>query len=615
MSYRGGKMNRPKYRFFTTNEIKPKGWLKKQLEIQANGLCGNLDKVWPDVRDSAWIGGNREGWERVPYWLDGFITLAYLLDDEGMISRAKKYINAIISAQSDDGWICPCSNSERGNYDTWAVLLICKVLCLYCDCSNDDSVIEVISKCLKQFDLHINNHTLRDWGAARWFEGLIPLYWLYEKTSERWIIVLAKKLRVQGFDWNELFKSYLLDDCTDAWEFYSHVVNVAMMLKSEALWSLFGECDAERFVNTALEYLDNKHGTAIGHFNGDENLSGNSPIQGAELCSTVELMYSYEILFSITGNLKWLDRLEALAYNSLPAAISPDMWTHQYDQMINQVASFPMSKQPFRTNNNEAHLFGLEPHFGCCTANFGQGFPKLALSTFFKSEGEIISAVLSPSVLKTQINGINIVCELVTEYPFRDSLEYIVTVDEPIEFGLMIRIPSFAKNASVDGREVKCGELARVSRMWNGKSKVKVDFEFETEIIKRPENMICVRRGPLFYSIPIKEKREMVEYIKDGVERKHPYCDYYTYPISKWNYALAGDEFELSKQEFEAPFNPENPPLRLTADVVEIEWGFNCGHCDRLPKNLNPIGGVQKIHLIPYGCTNLRLTEIPFIKI
>jgi hypothetical protein len=26
-----------------------------------------------DVRDSRWIGGDRDGWERVPYWLDGFV--------------------------------------------------------------------------------------------------------------------------------------------------------------------------------------------------------------------------------------------------------------------------------------------------------------------------------------------------------------------------------------------------------------------------------------------------------------------------------------------------------------------------------------------------------------
>ena len=61
------------YDFLTSKEIVPGGWFARQLKIQADGLAGNLDKVWPDVRDSAWIGGKCEGWERVPYWLDGFI--------------------------------------------------------------------------------------------------------------------------------------------------------------------------------------------------------------------------------------------------------------------------------------------------------------------------------------------------------------------------------------------------------------------------------------------------------------------------------------------------------------------------------------------------------------
>ena len=299
-----------KYNFFTSNELKPTGWLKTQLRTQAQGLCGNLDKVWPDVRDSAWIGGTCEGWERVPYWLDGFIPMAYLLEDEDMIARAKKYIDAIISSQNEDGWICPCSQSERANYDTWAVLLITKVLALYGDCSGDERIPEVIAKCLKQFSKHINAHTLRNWGAARWFEGLIAIYWLYEKTNEDWLLVLAQKLQLQGFDWQILFETKTLDACSDGWDYYSHIVNIAMMLKSEALTSLITGKDPEKFADMAWEYLTERHGTAIGHFNGDENLSGNSPIQGAELCSIVELMFSYEYLFAVSGNPKWLDRLE-----------------------------------------------------------------------------------------------------------------------------------------------------------------------------------------------------------------------------------------------------------------------------------------------------------------
>ena len=91
-----------KWQLYTTNEIKPAGWLRRQLEIQADGLGGNLHKVWRDVRDSSWIGGTAEGWERVPYWLDGFVPLAYLLEDEENIAVAKRYIDAIIAQQKAD---------------------------------------------------------------------------------------------------------------------------------------------------------------------------------------------------------------------------------------------------------------------------------------------------------------------------------------------------------------------------------------------------------------------------------------------------------------------------------------------------------------------------------
>ena len=128
-------MRKPEFSFLTTKEIKPEGWLRRQLEIQAEGLSGHLDLIWPDIRDSKWIGGDKDGWERVPYWLDGFIPLAYLLDDEELKKRAKKYVDAIVDRQQKDGWICPCEEEERETYDIWPAFLICKVLVLYYECS------------------------------------------------------------------------------------------------------------------------------------------------------------------------------------------------------------------------------------------------------------------------------------------------------------------------------------------------------------------------------------------------------------------------------------------------------------------------------------------------
>lgn len=62
--------------------IRPRGWLKSQLQLQANGLSGHLDETWPDVGPtSGWLGGAGESWERGPYFLDGLVPLAYLLED------------------------------------------------------------------------------------------------------------------------------------------------------------------------------------------------------------------------------------------------------------------------------------------------------------------------------------------------------------------------------------------------------------------------------------------------------------------------------------------------------------------------------------------------------
>ena len=602
------------YNFFTANEITPKGWLREQLLLQAKGLSGNLDKVWPDVRDSAWIGGDREGWERVPYWLDGFIPLAYLLRDEDMIARAKKYIDSILSLQNEDGWICPCAMHDRANYDTWAVLLILKVLSLYADCSNDGRIVPAMEKCLKQFDKHINFNTLRNWGAARWFEGLIPILWLYDKTKDEWLLTLAKKLRMQGFDWRRAIEDGIVDSCREGWDYYSHVVNLAMMLKSEALMSLVTGGDPDSFAELAFSYLTKNHGTAAGHFTGDENLSGTSPVQGTELCGVVEAMYSYEWLFAVTGKTKWLDRLERLSYNALPAAISPDMWSHQYVQMSNQVAAFPMAKQPFRTNNAFAHTFGLEPHFGCCTSNFGQGWPKFTLTSFMKTKDGFAACSIAPAELKTEISGVSVTCEAETGYPFRDRVTYKISAEKEVPFTFSIRIPACAKKASVNGETAEPGTFYKKEKVWGKEELVTLCLTFEPETVSRPNNMIAVWRGPLLYSVAIKEKWERVEYESGGVLRKFPYCDYYIYPESKWAYALAGGDFSLKEEAYEKGFGSEKPPVSLIADMAEIFWGFNNGHCDEAPQSSEPLSLPEKVRLVPYGYANLRLTEFPVVK-
>ena len=291
-----------KWNFYTSKELKPCGWLKRQLEIQAEGLSGNLDKVWRDVRDSAWIGGGAEGWERVPYWLDGFIPLAYLLENEDMISRAKKYIDAIIAHQKPSGWICPCDENEIPTYDTWAVQLISKVLVVYYECSGDERIPDVLYRVMNNYYELLKSGTIRlfNWGKYRWFEAFVAINFLEKRYNQGWITDLARILKEQGADYSKMTE--LWKKPVNKWTYDTHIVNIAMMIKHEAMsCDILGE-DYEDVAETLVTVLSEYNGTPVGTFTGDECLSGISPIQGTELCAVVEQMYSYEWLFAHTGD-------------------------------------------------------------------------------------------------------------------------------------------------------------------------------------------------------------------------------------------------------------------------------------------------------------------------
>lgn len=602
-----------KYKFYSSNEIKPDGWLKRQLEIQAEGLSGNLDKIWPDIAESAWIGGTHEGWERVPYWLDGFIPLAYLLDNDDMKRRAKRYVDAIIAAQRNDGWICPCSDEKRSDYDTWAILLITKVLTVYYDCSRDERLPNVIYNILKNYYKLLQSGEIKlfDWGKFRWFEGFIAIKFTYERFKEDWLLKLADILKQQGTDYNEL---------TNLWEiplnkqrFETHIVNMAMMLKSEVLTADIFNSEYTDNASRLYNILEKYNGTPVGTFTGDEVLAGLSPIQGTELCSVVELMYSYEWLYAYTGEEKWAERLELAAFNALPATISTDMWTHQYDQQSNQIAcvNFP-GKPIFRTNGSDAHLFGLQPNFGCCTANFNQGWPKFTLSAFMYCDDTVINVLPVPARLNT--DAFNITLE--TDYPFNNRFKY--TVNSDVEFEFKIRIPSFAKRLNVNGKITDIKELSfNITPCKN--EVIEVSFETEPVFIKRPYELYTARCGSLVFSLPIKYEKRIHEYTHDGIERKFPYCDYELIPKSEWNYAFCSSKLEQKHRTLSNfPFSENKPPVILEAKVCKIDWGFADGYdtvCGKTPQSVKPLSEPETAELYPYGCAKLRMTEIPRISI
>ena len=82
----------------------------------------------------------------------------------------------------------------------------------------------------------------------------------------------------------------------------------------------------------------------------------------------------FTCLGATIGDVAFFDRAERIAFNALPAAwASPrggDMWAHPYLQAVNLVQATKEDPHVWTHDGDMSETFGLEPNFGCCTANF-----------------------------------------------------------------------------------------------------------------------------------------------------------------------------------------------------------------------------------------------------
>ena len=633
----------PAFTLLPLGVIKPAGWLKAQLQIQANGLSGHLDETWADVGpNSGWLGGTGESWERGPYFLDGLIPLAWLLDDARLKAKAQRLVDWTLTHQAANGMIGPATND-----DWWPRIVMLKALAQYHDATGDPRVIPVMDKYFRHQFEALRGRPLRDWGKFRWQDEALTVAWLYNRTGEPYLIGLGKLLHQQGYDWIAQYADFQYKEKITA-EFIklneggglkdlalaTHGVNNGQALKTGPVWSLFSGAKSDRdAVLQMLAELDRWHGLPNGMFSCDEHLSGRDPSQGSELCTVVETMFSLEQALAITGYPALGDRLEKLAFNALPGTFTDDMWAHQYNQEPNQVEC-SLHHKPWVSDGPESNLYGLEPNFGCCTANFHQGWPKFAASLFMHIEDDpetsavisglhfpegLVAAAYAPCELRTIIGGTSVHIAEETAYPFQGAIHFTVNPASPVNFQLLLRIPAWAKDATltINGKPAEstpqAGSFAKLTRTWHTGDRVELTLPMNPRVSRWFNDSVAIERGPLVFSYGIGES--WVKLRDRGMT-----ADWQVFPTTAWNYALEIDpanpaeSIEVSELPVgDAPFSRKHAPVSLKVKGRKLpDWRAEDGAADPVPKS--PVAGSQiaeDLTLIPYAAAKLRITAFP----
>ena len=598
--------------------VTPRGWLREQLEIQADGLHGHLDEVWDVVGPSnAWRGGDGENWELAPYWLDGLVPLAYLLDSDDLKGKSRPFIEWVLTHTGSDGWLGPRTDHQD---IWWPRAVILKVLAQYAEATGDRRIEPAMTAYFGHLKKHLPENPLRVWAHFRWGDYLPSLLWLCARRGCDSVVDVAHTLWRQGYDWTDHFRFFRIEDAVEHPNLATHVVNHAMAFKYPGLVHLFtGDETARQNALDAPGLVERFHGQATGMFTGDEHLAGLNPSRGTELCGVVEFMYALEMLFSLLGEPVFGDRLESVAYNNLPAAFDADMWTRQYDQQANQVLC-SVTERPW-SNNAEANIFGLTSQYACCTANFGQGWPKFVSHMWMRTPGGgLAAAAYGPSRVETAIDGVRVSIEEETDYPFGSEIVFEVRCDETRAFPLVLRIPGWAEGATVqvggdEPLKAAPGSMHAIERRWK-RDRVVLTLPQRLRTSRGYNGSVRVHRGPLTFALRIESEWKQV-----GGTR--PAVDYEVYPRSPWNYGLAIDPenpegtLAVEERSVRMPcFSEDRAPVEITAPAARLpQWGME--HAMAAPPPESPAehaGPVESVTLIPYGAAKLRITEFPLVR-
>jgi hypothetical protein len=276
------------------------------------------------------------------------------------------------------------------------------------------------------------------------------------------------------------------------------------------------------------------------------------------------------------------------------------------------------------TNGPDANLYGLEPNYGCCTSNMHQGWPKLAAHLWMRTADAGIAAMAyAPSAAHFRSDGVAVIAIIETDYPFRETIKLKITTEKPVRFPILLRIPSLTEGATLadaGGPEERLqpGVFHRLEREWKDVVEIQLRFPMKVKTVRRYNQSIAVERGPLVYSLKIGEAWTQVH--ADKPYRQLPHGDFELRPTTPWNYGLlldetnpaAGVRFE-EKAIGEKPFSPEGAGVTAKVQGRRLpDWKMAHGWAAEIPEGeQDSKEPLEELTLIPYGCTNIRITEFP----
>ena len=467
-------------------------------------------------------------------------------------AELQSYVDSLIAkfaaAQEDDGYlytartIDPANAPEACGPERWSNLYVNHELynvghmyeaaVAWLEATGNDNFLQVARKSADLIDRVFGEGKLRDVPGHQQIElGLVRLY---RATGEAKYLRLAKFFLDERGQANgrEVYGHYCQDHLpvTQQREAVGHAVRAGYQYAAMAdIAALYGDadyaaaCEAlwENVVGKKLSLTGGVGARHEGEAFGDDYELPNLTAYN-ETCAAQSTIYWNQRLFLLTGDSKYIDALERTLYNGFLSGVGMDGRSFFY---VNPLAC----DGDYRFNREIALTRQPWYQTACCPTNVVRLLPALS-GYVYATRGDALYVNLYASG-RAQLNlaGADITLEQQTNYPWSGAIAIDVTVAQPTDFTLKLRIPSWARGKplpsdlysyldssaesvelAVDGESLPLdldSGYATVARRWASTTRVALQLPMPIRrALAHPavadlRGQVALERGPLVYAL------------------------------------------------------------------------------------------------------------------
>lgn len=624
--------------------VRPDGWLEFYLQKQAKQLGLHLPEAsWP-FTGSYWEGEEKAPswwpWEQKGYWIDGALRCAFLTGDEKLLRVAEAPLDYTLAHAFPDGYLGPAfskdaKEKERPKYDNfrWPHTVFFRALMARADATGDPKISEAIRK-------HYQSDRAPYGGPSRDVTNVEGMLWTYERTGDKSLLAMAEKAWLDFLgsaepgdrESGDLHPVRVLANTP----IHAHGVTYIEKAKLPAILYLYtGKEEYLKYAVAAQNRIFDHHMLIDGVPSTTEDYRDTTSLDCHETCDISDHTWSWGYLLMATGDGMWGDHIERAVFNAGFGAIKKDWKALQYFSGPNQFLATQDSSHAGIHPGRAPGWMSYRPNPGqgvaCCGGNVHRFFPNYVIRMWMADRrGGLAATLYGASVVKMEVgpNRQPVTVQEETDYPFGEEIHFTIHSDKPVMLPLSLRIPTWCTHPSFYLNEKPLPPppmdkgFAHLDRKFHPGDKITLVLPMQNALTYTVDDGIGIERGPLVYSLAIREKWTPV------VEEKWSTPEFPGWdadPETPWNYGIGVDVTELlAKTRWKQGSVGEDPwtdpPGSLTVPLKKIPgWDLRSDPKHPARKLTPPLPEIDKeikaevesVALVPYGSTHLRLTIFP----